>query len=559
MDDGHQKRWVWEAVLHATYFVPHGTLQFLLATPVAMIPALRRSMVSGAAIDLAISAGTAANAIGKVVNGVTVDQIGASLFAKSALGLGVGALILFGLARMKGLLFLSFILLQFAASGGWLIGCRVIHDWFPKLRWGACFAILSAASRVASMLCKLGLGAALAHFSWRQICLAAASIGGIMLLLSTHLFWVSTRWQRTVSATRDDEGCEGPLVVDDLETTQQHRHLVGYEPPLSLEPNDDATTITDQHRRDSGAASDTSAKACAEVGFKIVRLLSNRGLVLYSIVEAGATCIAQFDSMVPILLGDLTPLSDAQISMSATVFPASLLVSVATGPWLLSRLEKRRRNDNEYQRRGWLAMVLSNNPGLLLELVLLGISLVSALALSSLAAVPKRRPPFLVLLCVCGLSYGIGITYYITPNVYALDFGGKDCATASAILDTVGLVTSSLWALVAAAVKGSMGKFRAWHVTMLLLATIVLATAVFSIAAALVVDLDRKRGMKKESPPDLGVSDAESLATMDGGPGSPTAALISATTTPLHHDASSASCSSSRRPSESSDAPSRQR
>ena len=80
----------------------------------------------------------------------------------------------------------------------------------------------------------------------------------------------------------------------------------------------------------------------------------------------------------------------------------------------------------------------------LCELGLLFVALISALGLASLAGKKAEQPPLLVLPCLVGLAFGIGVTFYITPNVYALDFGGEDCASSSAILDTTGLVVSSL-------------------------------------------------------------------------------------------------------------------
>lgn len=50
--------------------------------------------------------------------------------------------------------------------------------------------------------------------------------------------------------------------------------------------------------------------------------------------------------------------------------------------------------------------------------------------------------------CLWGLAFGSAFTYYITPAVFALEFG-DDCATASSILDTMGLVASVLFQLAA--------------------------------------------------------------------------------------------------------------
>jgi len=511
---------------HAVYGVPHGTLQFLLAVPIALIPALRndaRLGVSGKAIDLAISAGTASNALGKVVNGIVVDQIGASLFAKAALLVGSGSLALLSAWRMKLVLFAGFMFLQFAASGGWLIGCRVIHDVFPKRRWGLCFAILSASSRAASMLCKLVMGAALDFLTWRQIALAGAVVGASLCVVVAHLFaWAASRRRRR-GVVREDLVVVAATTEEEL--SRRSEFLPGSRRRTTGEDDDDLP-LGDPLDDDDGAAIGGSVVVVeAETGgvsatlAKILKLLFSPGLFLYGLVMAGATCVSAFDSQVPILLGDMTAMSDAHVSMSATVFPAALLLSVLVAPSLIERLERRRPRgtttttttkggggggveesllvvpagttpnaDSRPRRRPTLL-----TPTLLLELGLLGISLVSALTLAALASTPEKRPPGIVLLCVAGVAFGISVTFYITPNIYALEFGGKDCATASAILDTVGLVASSLWALVAAAVKGGNGKYRAWHLTMVLLAVIIVATAALSVAALAVAQREQRR------------------------------------------------------------------
>ena len=528
-----------EVLDHATYFVPHGTLQFLLAVPIAMIPALRRDGavgVSGKAIDMAISAGTASNALGKVMNGVTVDQVGASMFAKAALTVGVGSLAFFGASRSKLGMLSAFVVLQFAASGGWLIGCRVIHDGFPKSRWAACFAVLSSASRVASMACKISLGASLSFLDWRHICLLAALIGAFMLIVSAQLFHWATNYRGAsfspVTTTSNTDQRAQDALRDDA-SLRSDRPLVFVETESAMES--DLSSLEDDSSRRTFFEEPLVEEKKAS---KLRRLLLDPGLLTYSFVMAGSTCVAAFDSMVPILLGDLTALSDSQISMSATVFPASLLLSVITYPLVIKRLDKkttdsaplfprtrRRRQEAEQQEEEetgplfttvntaeeeeeaphyffFFAKKVFTQATLQLELCLLTVSMVSALGLAFLAAKETRQSPLLVLPLVSGLAYGVGVTYYITPNVYALDFGGKDCATTSSILDTFGLVASSLWALVAAALQGvSRTTHQAWRLTMLLLAFILFLTALASVLGALFFDRLRRNKKKKETSP----------------------------------------------------------
>lgn len=408
---------------HACYFVPHGTLQFLLATPIAVVPAMLRDGrlgVSEAWVDLALSLGTGANAVGKMVNGMAIDAVGPRIFASATLAAATCSLAVLSASSRQELVLGAWVCLQFAASGGWLIGCRVIHDRFGRARWSSCFAVLSAASRGASMTAKLSLGALLVRWNWHEIGLTSAAIGIVGWMVVARLL------ATPVTAGYDAVGSASK----------------------SLEASDNSRLAT------------------------LRRLLCDRGLLLYSAVIAGATCVAGFENMTPLALDDLTSLAPAAVTTSATVFPAALLLGVATVPPLLSRLDKRASKPRAAFSR------------LLAELALLAVAFASALAIAFLANRARSSPAAAVLPCVVGLAFGVSITFYITPNIYALDFGGEDCATASAILDTCGLVASSLWALSVSAIqRASPDHYAAWTTTMVILAAIIGLTALISVAA----------------------------------------------------------------------------
>lgn len=409
---------------HAAYVLPHGTLQFLLAAPIALLPALLedgRVGLSEALADAAVSAGTAANAVGKLVNGVIIDRVGASTFASVMLAVASLATAAFVASSTKFVLLSAFLLLQFAASGGWLIGCRVIHDRFVKARWSSCFAILSIASRTASMASKLSLGALLASMRWHDIGLVASGIGAVGWMLSMRLLSM----RRLVSVSVESSNSEE-------------------------ERTEVAETSTEKR--------------------KLCRLLKDGGLLLYCGVMAGATCVAAFENLTPLILKDLTSLSSAQVSMTATVFPAALLLGVATIPPLLAKFASSRKH---YR---WARLAA--------EVALLGIASCSAIGLAALAARGDKVSPFCVVPLIFGLAFGVSITFYITPNVYALDFGGKDCATASSLLDTFGLAAASLWSLCVSFIQSRFDShYVAWAYTMTLLALILTLTAFLSIAA----------------------------------------------------------------------------
>ncbi|KAJ8612211.1 hypothetical protein CTAYLR_002903 [Chrysophaeum taylorii] len=504
---------------NACYFLPHGTLQFLLAAPIAVLPALikdKRLGVSEALVDVALSAGTAANAVGKMVNGLAIDAVGANVFASAILACAACAVATFSATVTKSVLLIAFVLLQFAASGGWLIGCRVIHDTFAKEQWGGCFAILSVASRTGSMASKLGLGAFLMVLNWHEIGLVASCFGFVMCCLVSSLIARSAK-TKGVGAPDDVDASAtlNALVVEhETATTSgpvaQHK---GDDVPTRVDASSPAPDLAEQDNVMFLLAPDTDATngrhedndndvlalrgsqlrrsrsgtsipledaprtppAVSTATFaRVRRLLCDRGLLLYSGVCAGATCVAGFENLCPLILGDLTTLSSAHISMTATVFPASLLLGVTIVPWLLNRAETRLVRDAKkasYSRLG-------------AELCLLVVAFCSAVALSVIAARHEKMSPLVIVPFIFGLAFGVSVTFYITPNVYALEFGGEACATASSILDTFGLAAGSVWNLAASAIqRSSRSTYDAWTSTMLLLALIIIVTAVLAFAA----------------------------------------------------------------------------
>ena len=446
---------------HGAYFVPHGSLQFLLAVPTAVVPALladgRVRGLDNASLNVAFSAGTAANALGKLGNGLLVDAHGARRCARVFLAVGVAACAAFAATTRPGVMFAAFVVLQYAASAGWLVGCRVIHDAFGKRAWTSCFAILSAASRVGSIASKLGLGALLAALDWQAVALAAAGAG---------------------------LGLCGAVGL-----------LLPLDGKRRAAPGDDGGALLEPAGPEKPAARESARS-------RVARLACDRALLLYCVVMAGATCVSAFDSLVPLLLTDLTSLSPSEVTMAATIFPLGLFSCVLSAPPLLARLEASAPDPAAKRRRRLLA-----------ELALLSLSLAAALGLAALARRGAQAPPAVVLPCLFCLAVGVAVTFYITPNVFALDVGGRDdCATASSILDTFGLVASSLWALGAGKIAHDHGDdaYGAWAATMEALAGIVVATAV---AAALAVAEVNRRATA--APPSRAAVAADDEETKD--------------------------------------------
>ena len=476
---------------HGAYFVPHGSLQFLLAVPTAVIPALladgRVAGLSNASIALAFSVGTAANAVGKVVNGPLIDAYGARRSARVFLVAGVVGCAAFAATKRPTCMFGAFLVVQFAASAGWLVGCRVIHDSFAKRSWTACFAVLSAASRVGSICSKLGLGALLAACDWQTVALAAAGVGAALTLLVSLLLPLDNT-ERARHASRGQISADG----DAPSASADARARVP-----SLDDVDEGLLVVDDAAADAApGGAVTNVKAAEEtVAARVRRLATDRGLLLYCVVMGGATCVSSFDNLAPMVLTDLTSLPPALVTVSATIFPAALFSCVLAAPRALSRLDARREGDPRGQRFQRLG----------LELGLLALSFLSALGLAALAKRDAKAHPALVLPCLFGLAFGVAVTFYITPNVFALDVGGAlDCATASSILDTFGLVASSLWALAAGKIAADHGDddFAAWRVTLVVLAAIILLTMAASVAAVLEVNARDKRRRAPQLLPD---------------------------------------------------------
>lgn len=371
------------------------------------------------------------------MNGLAIDTVGASPFASATLALASCMMAAYSLSSKKDVVMFAWIVTQFLASGGWLIGCRVIHDRFPKHRWGACFAILSVASRSGSMLSKLGLGALLVRLNWHEIGLVAAGVGAVGWAVVAQLLLTTPFRSSEAHASGED---------------------------------------SDYQNLGAKSVSDSLSRTWS----RLSHFARDRGLVLYCGVCAGATCVAGFENLAPLILDDLTKFSAAQVSMAATVYPAALLIGVATVPPLVARLDRGRRPS---RRQSAINRLFA-------ELVLLAISSTSALGLAVVSSRKRHVPAFQVILLLFGLAFGVSITFYITPNVYALDFGGRDCATASSILDTVGLVVSSLWALCVSAIQARAKAmyatetyvYAAWARIMTLLALIIVATAFLSVA-----------------------------------------------------------------------------
>lgn len=106
--------------------------------------------------------------------------------------------------------------------------------------------------------------------------------------------------------------------------------------------------------------------------------------------------------------------------MAASAFPAGLGLSLLLAAPLYSHTKQRQLKFS-------------------IELVM---QLTSFIALLTLAfAIAAQMEAGTLIMCLFFVAFGIGLTYYVTINVFPVTFG-EDCGTAAAFLDIVGLLSS---------------------------------------------------------------------------------------------------------------------
>ena len=160
-------------------------------------------------------------------------------------------------------------------------------------------------------------------------------------------------------------------------------------------------------------------------GERVLHITCNPSMLLYFCIFSGCYCIAQAtENDAPLILQDALRLSPADASISASVFPAGLFMSLLFTAPLYSLLQRRRAK-------------------FVLELTLQMLAVVSAFTLmKAVSAGWSELFAFEVLFFL--LAFSVGLTYYVTPNMFPLYYG-DDCAFASAVLDVAGLGSSFLF------------------------------------------------------------------------------------------------------------------
>lgn len=419
---------------HLAYAVPQFTLVFAVTLPIALLGALADDPaleLDNSSINSALAVGSLTRALGKVVNGVTVDSFGVRRFLGVIMLAPALATMLLSTANKQASVYLVFGVLQFCASGAWLAGCKIIERRFRGVDPGPCFSLLATCSRLGSMSARLGLGALLAVLRWRQIALAAAPV-----LLGLWAFSVQ-------------------VLLRDVDTTAE----CGSTPRVARQEGGRAVVPTLDHVKDGHVPIGVTGANSPLV--RKCRLLQNRGLQLQACVNSGATCLMALENMCPLLLKDFTHLSNSEISVFATAFPAAALCGIAVTPQIDRRLTTAERK---------LGFELALQALAFVGVVLLG-------WLTSSHRGPGPAHPAALLAGLACVAFGVALNYYIKPGIHTLEFG-DDCATASSILDAVGMLAAVGFQLAASKIFEHGGT---WLHTMGVLALCPLLMSVCSV------------------------------------------------------------------------------
>ncbi|CAK0878356.1 unnamed protein product [Prorocentrum cordatum] len=423
MDFAKGQAWL---LAYAMICLPLMSEQFVLAMPGACLAAMREDGELGLSAALAGvlgSFGTALNAAGKLAGGPLIDRFGARRFLLVSMPLMALGAAAFGAVPSRLGPLVGYIVLQLCAAGGWLSACKLIEQNFDQERWVGCFSLLGVASRLGAVGSKLGLGLLLKALPWRQVALLTAAA---MAAGSVAAAWL-------------------------LPSSGEHRD------------GERATNGARQAERPTGRLLDRLPVIALDPGMALTSLAA---VCLYS--QCGS-----MDSLAPLLLQDTTELDAAGVSMASAAFPAGLGAALLVAAPVYANMGLRR----------WkFAFELSLQAlGLMGALMALAAVWHAGMAPGILAV--NVSMPIVIVVCLFLLSFGGGLTYYVTLNMYPLTFG-EDCATASALLDVVGLISSTVFQLVAGVIfhnlQGEGGR-QSWTIILLILSALVLVAMVCTL------------------------------------------------------------------------------
>ena len=349
-----------------------------------------------------LSIGTVGAILGKFITGWMADKFGGKFTFTLALAVTAIAIALFSAASSAVLFGAAFFLALLAKSAGWPSMAKLIDHWFQPDKYGRVWGVLSTSSRVGTIIATFVLGALLAYMSWRSVLLAAAGVGGLVVLYC--LFRLK----------------EHPLP----------------EP----EKIGDNKSVAAEETNDTPHPFDGTTLAQA---LKCFLVSSRFWLITGSMM--GLTILWDFLNFVPIYLRETLEISESEAAMATSAFPAGSFVSVLVGGYVFDRLD-----------RGKMAVVM----GILLTIAtgcilsfqfMQGWGLEKGTPFMPELGLAKDSPFYLSLALLFVFGLCVSPCYYLPMSVFSIEYGGIHAGFLIALLDALGFAAFAVFAPIAGA------------------------------------------------------------------------------------------------------------
>lgn len=388
--------------------------QFCLNMPHAVLAAVLRDHpnLDYADVETMLAVGTGLNAIGKFFGGIIIDWQGARAFLRFSMPVVAMGAMLFSAASMVGAttLAMGYATMQLFASGGWLAGCKLIEATIPRQKHAIAFTVLGLGSRIGATLARLLLASMLHATAWQNVSRVAAVV-------------VAICWMIAMCTVPDP-----PLRREDATSTAE-----GVDKRRADAEGEDETLNAPTHRDVSAQASDVRRIR------GIHGILSVRGMqVNMFIAMCVYTVYLSMENLCSLLVRYLTDLTDSEIGMATSLWPAGSFLSLLVSAPLYSCL----RRSNKFK----LEVAHQIVPSATILVLLLG-------AMQRVGGV--KSDGFTVCASLFSISFGLSLTYYVTVNQLPLVF--EECATASGILEVASLASAVSYQMCVANAFDSVG------------------------------------------------------------------------------------------------------
>jgi len=295
-------------------------------------------------------------------------------FMFALLGLGSGVRF-FASATCRSALFVGAMIVRFCYAAGWPAEIKLVRQALPEKQQALAISMLGFGSRSGAIMGRCIFGLLLRFFSWRQVAKLVAA--ALLFFGSIMLFIVDRMLAKAAKSKLEQEQMSVGVGGPGLESEKQSRGRCGRLAEMSKEP-------------------------------------------AVWILTAGFCCLCHIlhgDDFMPLLFQALTG-SPLSTSLSV-VFPlggiCAMLLNATQGHWL-------RR-----EQREWLCV-----KGCFVCVAMAGgLSLLSAVGSGPLATTP------LVAVLLFTMGFSIAPSYYLLPNLFAIEFAGDDCATLISIFELI--------------------------------------------------------------------------------------------------------------------------